>query len=153
MRRVPLVDVCLMAKSLGVPDIAGFLAAAPDLPEPPAVDKAIRDLQALGALTPDQELTPLGRLLALLPGAFSSLLTASPTADFGMESAQGGGFLCGKQAKNFVCCRVTGTGQGADGFPRAAGWCWLCGQRRESVCAVCFASQLCLCQCLALAVC
>lgn len=69
MRRVPLVDVCLLVKSLGVADISSFLAAAPDPPEPAAVDKAIRELQQLGALTPSLELTSLGRLLALLPGA------------------------------------------------------------------------------------
>lgn len=69
MRRVPLVDVCLMAKSLGIADISSFLAAAPDPPEQAAVAKAISELQALGALTETQELTSLGRLLALLPGA------------------------------------------------------------------------------------
>lgn len=63
------MDVCLLAKSLGVPDIAAFLAAAPDPPKPAAVDKAVEELQALGALTQGQDLTPLGRLLALLPGA------------------------------------------------------------------------------------
>lgn len=68
MQRVPLVDVCLMAKSLGVANVSTFLAATPDPPEPAAVDKAIAELQALGALTPEQELTSLGRLLALLPG-------------------------------------------------------------------------------------
>lgn len=68
MQRVPLVDVCLMAKSLGVADVPSFLAAAPDPPESSAVDRAIQELQALGALTPEQELTSLGRLLALLPG-------------------------------------------------------------------------------------
>jgi len=68
MRRVPLVDVCLLVTSLGITDIAAFLAAAPDPPAAKAVDKAISDLQALGALTPDSKLTSLGRLLALLPG-------------------------------------------------------------------------------------
>ena len=67
MQRVPLVDTCLLVKSLGVPDVAAFLAAAPDPPEPAAVEKALRELQALGALTPQLELTSLGRLLALLP--------------------------------------------------------------------------------------
>jgi hypothetical protein len=73
MRRVPLVDVCLMAKSLGIADISTFLAAAPDPPLQSAVDKAIRELQALGALTPEQQLTSLGRLLALLPGTVSGV--------------------------------------------------------------------------------
>jgi HrpA-like RNA helicase len=68
MRRVPLVDVCLLVKSLGIEDISAFLAAAPDPPEPAAVVKAVRELQALGALTEQQELTSLGKLLALLPG-------------------------------------------------------------------------------------
>lgn len=71
MQRVPLVDVCLMAKSLGVANVSTFLAAAPDPPKPAAVDNAIAELQALGALTPDQELTSLGRLLALLPGRWN----------------------------------------------------------------------------------
>lgn len=140
MQRVPLVDVCLLAKSLGVASISDFLAAAPDPPPAEAVAKAIKELQVclcfcvllrawrvcfaemsvgfsraahsclfylqyvlgcdsycvcnllvrlrvfmcacrclfllvvalqeLGALTASQELTSLGRLLALLPGTF-----------------------------------------------------------------------------------
>lgn len=72
MRRVPLVDVCLLVKSLGISDISTFLDAAPDPPEPAAVVKAVRELQALGALTEQQELTSLGKLLALLPGELGS---------------------------------------------------------------------------------
>jgi hypothetical protein len=71
MQRVPLADVCLLVKSLGgaCTDITSFLAAAPDPPERKAVSDAISELQVMGALDETQELTPLGRLLALLPGA------------------------------------------------------------------------------------
>lgn len=68
IQRVPLADTCLLVRSLGFRDIAGFLAAAPDPPPAAAVAAAVAELQRLWALDHQQELTPLGRLLALLPG-------------------------------------------------------------------------------------
>jgi HrpA-like RNA helicase len=68
IQRVPLADVCLLVKSLGFADISRFLAGVPDPPPAAAVANAVADLQALSALDDQQQLTPLGRLLALLPG-------------------------------------------------------------------------------------
>lgn len=67
---MPLGSVCLLVKSLGFADIKGFLAGVPDPPAAAAVAAAVGDLQALWALDEQQGLTPLGRLLALLPGGF-----------------------------------------------------------------------------------
>jgi ATP-dependent RNA helicase DHX36 len=68
IKRMPVGDVCLLVKSLGFADIAGFLAGLPDPPAAAAVAGAVADLQAMSALDDQQQLTPLGRLLALLPG-------------------------------------------------------------------------------------
>ncbi|WIA34158.1 hypothetical protein OEZ86_012518 [Tetradesmus obliquus] len=68
LQRMPLGSVCLLVKSLGFDDIKGFLAGVPDPPAAAAVAAAVGDLQALWALDEQQGLTPLGRLLALLPG-------------------------------------------------------------------------------------
>jgi HrpA-like RNA helicase len=69
IKRMPLGDVCLLVKSLGFADIAAFLAGLPEAPPAAAaVAGAVADLQALSALDDQQQLTPLGRLLALLPG-------------------------------------------------------------------------------------
>jgi HrpA-like RNA helicase len=70
IKRMPLGDVCLLVKSLGFADIAGFLAGLPDPPAAAAVAGAVADLQAMSALDDQQQLTPLGRLLALLPGGW-----------------------------------------------------------------------------------
>jgi hypothetical protein len=72
LKRMPLGDVCLLVKSLGFADIAGFLARVPDPPAAAAVASAVGELQALWALDEAQNLTPLGRLLALLPGKLPS---------------------------------------------------------------------------------
>ena len=68
IQRVPLDDVVLLVKALGVEDVPAFLADAPDPPNAAAVQAAIRELQQLWALDEEGQLTPLGRLLALLPG-------------------------------------------------------------------------------------
>lgn len=71
IQRVPLADVCLLVKSLGFSDISRFLANVPDPPDSRAVSAAVAELQDLWALDAEQQLTPLGRLLALLPGKFN----------------------------------------------------------------------------------
>lgn len=68
IQRVPLADTCLLVKSLGFSDIGAFLAETPSPPDSRAVQTAISELQQLSALDENQQLTPLGRLLALLPG-------------------------------------------------------------------------------------
>jgi HrpA-like RNA helicase len=71
LQRMPLGDVCLLVKSLGFADISRFLAGVPDPPAPAAVLGAVGELQSLWALDERQNLTPLGRLLALLPGEYA----------------------------------------------------------------------------------
>ncbi|RKF62892.1 ATP-dependent RNA helicase DHX36 [Erysiphe neolycopersici] len=66
--RSDLQDVCLSAKGQTLQySIQEFLADAIEKPSPQAVDAAIKDLVQLGALTQDEEITPLGRLLHSLP--------------------------------------------------------------------------------------
>ena len=68
MLRADLQGVCLdiKAQALKFP-IREFLAAAIEPPSPKTVDSSVMSLQALDALTDDEMLTPLGRLLASLP--------------------------------------------------------------------------------------
>ena len=66
--RSDLQETCLdiKAQSFDSP-IREFLSDAIEAPSPKAVDGAVTNLQALNALTEDERLTPLGRLLASLP--------------------------------------------------------------------------------------
>ncbi|KAF2804172.1 P-loop containing nucleoside triphosphate hydrolase protein [Mytilinidion resinicola] len=68
MLRSDLQEVCLgvMAQSIKTP-VREFLAAAIEPPSAEAVDSSIVNLQALDAVTEDETLTPLGRVLASLP--------------------------------------------------------------------------------------
>ncbi|KAI0999218.1 ATP-dependent DNA/RNA helicase [Podosphaera aphanis] len=68
MLRSDLQDVCLSTKGqvLKYP-IKDFLADAVEKPPTEAVDTAIKDLIDLGALTENEDITPLGRLLHSLP--------------------------------------------------------------------------------------
>ena len=68
MLRADLQEICLdiKAQSLNFP-IREFLAEAIEPPPPKTVDSSVMSLQALDALTDDERLTPLGRLLASLP--------------------------------------------------------------------------------------
>lgn len=68
MHRSELQEICLRVKAqaLGIP-IRDFLAEAIEPPSPKAVDMSVKSLQALDALTKDESLTQLGRLLASLP--------------------------------------------------------------------------------------
>lgn len=66
--RIDLQEICLRVKAQALQaPIRQFLAEAIEPPDPKAVDSSIVNLQALDALTDDEALTPLGRLLASLP--------------------------------------------------------------------------------------
>lgn len=66
--RVDLQEICLRVKAQALQaPIRQFLAEAIEPPDPKAVDSSIVNLQALDALTDDEALTPLGRLLSSLP--------------------------------------------------------------------------------------
>lgn len=66
--RSDLQETCLDVKlqAFNKP-VADFLAGAIEPPPPSAVETAMENLIALGALTEEEELTPLGRVLASLP--------------------------------------------------------------------------------------
>ena len=68
MLRADLQETCLDIKAQAFKSpIREFLAEAIEPPAPKAVDASVRNLQALDALTDDEKITPLGRLLASLP--------------------------------------------------------------------------------------
>ncbi|KAL1797693.1 hypothetical protein ACET3X_004299 [Alternaria dauci] len=66
IRRVPLEQMCLSIKAMGVQDVSGFLASALTPPESTAVEGAIRLLSQMGAIA-DDELTALGRHMSMIP--------------------------------------------------------------------------------------
>jgi HrpA-like RNA helicase len=66
IRRVPLEQLCLSIKAMGVQNVSGFLASALTPPESTAVEGAINLLNKIGAIT-DNELTALGRHLSMIP--------------------------------------------------------------------------------------
>ena len=68
MLRSDLQEICLDIKAQAFKSpIREFLSEAIEAPSPAAVDASVTNLQALDALTDDEKITPLGRLLASLP--------------------------------------------------------------------------------------
>ncbi|KAJ2359090.1 hypothetical protein GGF43_000374 [Coemansia sp. RSA 2618] len=67
MQRLPVANICLLAKSHGVQDIMQFLEQAVEPPRQSTVLHAIHELQTAGALDEEEKLTPVGRYLCLLP--------------------------------------------------------------------------------------
>ncbi|KAI3506324.1 hypothetical protein L1887_28681 [Cichorium endivia] len=65
--RTPLNSLCLQIKSLEVGSIGEFLSAALQPPEPLAVQNAVDFLKMIGALDENENLTHLGKYLAMLP--------------------------------------------------------------------------------------
>ena len=66
--RSDLQEICLQIKAQAFQTpIREFLAEAVEAPPPSSVDKSVINLQALDALTDNEDITPLGRLLASLP--------------------------------------------------------------------------------------
>ena len=66
IRRVPLEQLCLSVKAMGVNNVPAFLASALTPPETLAVAGALSLLGRIGALDKD-ELTALGRHLSMIP--------------------------------------------------------------------------------------
>ncbi|KAI9871701.1 MAG: hypothetical protein M1830_002596, partial [Pleopsidium flavum] len=66
IRRVPLEQLCLSVRAMGIRDVTGFLASALTPPHSLAVEGAIDLLARMGAIDGD-ELTALGRHLAMIP--------------------------------------------------------------------------------------
>ncbi|CAK0787622.1 hypothetical protein CVIRNUC_010844 [Coccomyxa viridis] len=67
MARVPLEELVLQIHLLGLGPAAGFLAGVIEPPPDKSITGAVSQLQGIGALTPDEAFTPLGRNLAQLP--------------------------------------------------------------------------------------
>ncbi|CAI9096105.1 OLC1v1032182C3 [Oldenlandia corymbosa var. corymbosa] len=65
--RTPLQSLCLQIKSLKLGSISEFLSRALQAPESLAVQNAIEHLKVIGALDGNENLTPLGRYLTMLP--------------------------------------------------------------------------------------
>ncbi|CAG8979232.1 hypothetical protein HYALB_00011902 [Hymenoscyphus albidus] len=66
IRRVPLEQLCLSVRAMGIKEVAQFLASALTPPESLAVDGAMDLLGRMGALDGD-DLTALGRHLSMIP--------------------------------------------------------------------------------------
>ena len=66
IRRVPLEQLCLSVRAMGVTDVPAFLASALTPPETLAVQGAVDLLGRMGALD-GHELTALGRHLSMIP--------------------------------------------------------------------------------------
>ena len=68
MSRISIVGTCLevVAQKM-TSDVATFFTRCPTPPKPEAVTAALETLRGLGAVTDNQELTALGRVLSLVP--------------------------------------------------------------------------------------
>ena len=66
IRRVPLEQLCLSVRAMGITNVPAFLASAPTPPEDLAVEGAIDLLGRIGALN-GSELTALGKHLSVIP--------------------------------------------------------------------------------------
>ena len=66
IRRVPLEQLCLSVRAMGIKDVSEFLANALTPPESLAVDGAMELLGRIGA-TDGDDLTALGRHLSMIP--------------------------------------------------------------------------------------
>lgn len=66
LKRVPLEQTCLGVKAMGIKDVRAFLAAAISPPDTIAVEGALTLLEKMGAVV-DDELSPLGKHMALIP--------------------------------------------------------------------------------------
>uniref|UniRef100_A0A7I4CTE9 RNA helicase n=1 Tax=Physcomitrium patens TaxID=3218 RepID=A0A7I4CTE9_PHYPA len=67
MLRVPLVELGLQIKLLGLGNIAAFLEKALEPPQADAVTSAVSTLREVGAINEEEEITALGHHLAALP--------------------------------------------------------------------------------------
>lgn len=66
IRRVPLEQLCLSVRAMGIKEVGAFLASALTPPESVAVDGAMDLLGRMGALD-GEDLTALGRHLSMIP--------------------------------------------------------------------------------------
>ncbi|EPS44763.1 hypothetical protein H072_1272 [Dactylellina haptotyla CBS 200.50] len=84
--RVPLENVCLTIKAMGVKDVGSFLKSALTPPDTRTVDAAITTLTRMGALK-DEDLTGLGKHLSTIPADVRSAKLMIYGAIFGCVDA------------------------------------------------------------------
>lgn len=66
IKRVPLEQLCLSVRSMGIEDVSGFLGSTITPPDILAVESALKLLNRMGA-TEGNELTALGRHMSMIP--------------------------------------------------------------------------------------
>ncbi|KAF3914873.1 hypothetical protein ABW20_dc0105860 [Dactylellina cionopaga] len=84
--RVPLENICLTIKAMGVKDVGSFLKSALTPPDTRTVDAAITTLTRMGALR-DEDLTGLGKHLSAIPADVRSAKLMIYGAIFGCVDA------------------------------------------------------------------
>jgi len=67
LTRTPLVESALLVKSLDLGDIRAVLANCLDPPAPSSIARAVAELRFIRAVDENEELTPLGSILARMP--------------------------------------------------------------------------------------
>ncbi|GFS52184.1 probable ATP-dependent RNA helicase DHX34 [Trichonephila clavipes] len=65
IQRVPLDSLLLQLLSMGLPNARKFPFLEP--PDPSSIEESLQNLKSQGALTEDEELTPMGSMLSKLP--------------------------------------------------------------------------------------
>ena len=65
--RLPLEQLCLQIKAMGILDVSGFLGKALSPPPISNINDAVKLLEDVNALGKDGKLTPLGKHVSLLP--------------------------------------------------------------------------------------
>ncbi|KAK6359691.1 hypothetical protein TWF696_000833 [Orbilia brochopaga] len=86
IKRVPLENICLTIKAMGVKDVGNFLQSALTPPDTRTVDAAITTLTRMGALK-DDDLTGLGKHLSTIPADVRSAKLMIYGAIFGCVEA------------------------------------------------------------------
>ena len=76
MVRIPLEELVLQIHSLGLGPAAQFFERVLEPPPAKAIAGAVTQLAAVGALTPQEQLTPLGQLPARAFGDWNTLPAA-----------------------------------------------------------------------------
>ncbi|KAF3923404.1 hypothetical protein ABW21_db0206027 [Orbilia brochopaga] len=86
IKRVPLENICLTIKAMGVKDVGNFLQSALTPPDTRTVDAALTTLTRMGALK-DDDLTGLGKHLSTIPADVRSAKLMIYGAIFGCVEA------------------------------------------------------------------
>jgi ATP-dependent RNA helicase DHX57 len=85
--RVPLEQLCLSVKAMGVQDVSAFLRSALTPPSSQAVESALQLLARIGAVEATGHLTALGKHLAMIPADLKSAKLLVLGCTFGCADA------------------------------------------------------------------